>query len=172
MLERCHQLIEVATNLWIGNSDEEGMIVHHRPMMDAVLITAHDMVPTNDWKDKIEYMHVGLVDGPGNPLAAYHAAVLALVALVKRGEGQKVLICDHDGGRSLAVVIMYLYLLGEGPSWDEAVDRMMDAEEEQPKPHDARCEALERLGHKDNAHRKAFFLMDWGMMSHVLSAEV
>lgn len=151
-------MIEVYKNLWIGDSEDEKWIVRHRPPIDCVLVTAHDMVPTNDWKDKIEYMHVGIVDGPGNTLAIYHAAVLALSALARRREGCKVLVCDHSGGRSLAVAVMYLYLLGEGPSWDEAIDRVRATGKKVPAVHDV--------------HREAFFEMDWSMITRVLSAEV
>lgn len=117
------------------------------------------MAVTNNWNAdrRTEYMHVGLVDGPGNPLAAYHAAVLALAVLVRRGK-YNVLVCDHDGGRALAVVIMYLYLMGAIPSWDEAIERLRAKEKELPKVHDI--------------HRKAFFQMDWGMLTRVLDGEV
>ena len=151
-------MIEVATNLYVGASIDEEQVTHCRPSINAVLVTAHDLVPSNDWSDKVEYMHVGLVDGPGNRLSAYHAAVLALMTLVKRGEGHRVLVCDHNGGRSLAVVIMYLYLIGECPSWEECVERLKAKWAKVPAVHDV--------------HRKAFFLMDWGMMARVLEGEV
>lgn len=160
-------MIEVVNNLCVGDSADEGHLARCRPPINAVLVVAHDMVPTNDWRDKVEYMHVGLIDGPGNPLAAYHAAVLGLVALVKRAKDRRILICDHDSGRSFAIVIMYLYLLGDGPSWDEAVERLIANEKDEE-----RGKALKQLSAKDNVHRRAFFLMDWGMMTRVLSAEV
>lgn len=151
-------MIEVAKNLCVGDSADEAHIARCRPPICGVLVVAHDMVPTNDWRDKIEYMHVGLVDGPGNPLAAYHAAVLALVAMVKRIPERRVLVCDHDSGRSFAVVIMYLYLLGEGPSWDEVIERL--------KVKGVKVPSINEV------HRRAFFLMDWGMMARVLTDEV
>ncbi len=151
-------MTEVAKNLWIGHSDDEKWVVRHRPPINGVLVVAHDMVPTNDWRDKIEYMHVGIIDGPGNPLSAYHAAVLALMTLVKRRDDNRILVCAHDGGRALAVVIMYLYLLGECPSWDECLARLRANSAGIPKIHDA--------------HRRAFFLMDWGMLTRVLNGEV
>lgn len=148
-------MIKITNTIWIGDSDDEKKAEENFPLVDSVLIVAHDMNPTHEWDDGFEYMQVGLIDGPGNPLAAYHAAVLALVTLAKRG---KVLVCDHDGGRALAVVIMYLYMRGDGPSWDEAIERLK-----------ARRGILPFI---DPMHRKAFFLMDWGMLQCVIAGEV
>ncbi len=156
-------MIKITDNIWIGNSDDEKKVIDYRRRgsVDGVLIVAQDMEPTNGWDGGVEYMHVGLVDGPGNMLATYHAAVLALMSLARRG---KVLVCCHDGGRSLAVAVMYLYLTGDGPSWDECIDRMADTHRNEfglvcvPTPHDA--------------HSRAFSLMDWGMLARVLDGEV
>lgn len=151
-------MLNLTDNLWIGNSsDEELTLFHHKlKVIDSVLIVAHDMAPTNGWPDGIEYMQVGIIDGPGNPLAAYHAAVLALAALAKRG---KVLVCCHDGGRSLAVAIMYLYLVGEGPSWDESIDRLV-------------ARQVGVVPAINDVHKQAFRLMDWTMLSRVVDGEV
>lgn len=152
-----HHLIEITDKIWVGNgSDERQALSYVRSgIIDRVLIVAQDMDPSYGWRHGAEYMHVGLVDGPGNLLATYHAAVLALVSLVYAG---KVLVCCHNGGRSLAVVIMYQYLMGEGPSWIEYIDRW-------EREHGASLSI-------HAAHREAFFLMDWGMLSRVLTKEV
>jgi hypothetical protein len=144
------------TAIWIGTSEDERQVLQYVQcgLVDYTLVVAHDMDATHGWQQGVECMKVGLVDGPGNPLAAYHAAVLALVALAHRG---KVLVCCHDGGRSLAVSIMYLYLIGEGPSWDEAIDRFP---------------STEIFSRVHETHRKAFFSMDWGMLTRVLEDEV
>jgi hypothetical protein len=56
----------------------------------------------------IEYAHVGLVDGPGNGMADYHAALLKTCALMRRCD--QVSIHDHDGSsRAAAVAIMALH---------------------------------------------------------------
>lgn len=159
-------MLKITDKIWIGNSDDEkkatkrdkfGRVLSN--ISDSVLIVAQDMTHNNDWDDGVEYMQVGLIDGPGNPLSAYHAAVLALVTLVKRGT---VLICCHDGGRSLAIVIMYLYLMGDGPSWDEALERLcVDP-----------TVTWRELPAVNEVHRKAFFMMDWGMLTRVLDGEV
>lgn len=155
-------MFKVAENIWIGEGKDEQKTLRYVKQsgtVDCVLVVAQDMTPSYGWEDGVEYMQVGLIDGPGNPLAAYHAAVLSLAAMLRRG---RVLVCCHDGGRSLAVAIMYLYLTGAGPSWDEALERLWGADgcrdRDVPRPHDA--------------HRKAFFLMDWGMMKRVLDGEV
>ena len=154
-----NNIAKVTDNIWIGNSDAEKSVGRTQPPINCVLVVAHDMVPTNNWRRRAEeYMQVGLIDGPGNPLAAYHAAVLALATLVRRRENCRILVCDHGGGRSLAVVVMYLYLVGDGPSWDECIERLKVREKDLPTVHDM--------------HRKAFFLMDWSMLSRVLDGEV
>ncbi len=167
-------LIKMMDKIWIGDFEAEKDAARNKTF-DAVLVVAHDMDPIGTWHEVnrysaqwlyesglgnmnhlggVKYTHVGLIDGPGNKLAMYHAAVLALAALAARG---KTLVCCHDGGRSLSVAIMYLYLMGEGPSWDEAVERLTDG-----------C----KLEWVHRAHRKAFFMMDWGMLTRVLDGEV
>ena len=150
-------MLKITDKLWIGNSDDEkqSSYYHVVELVKSVLIVAHDMQPTNGWDGGVEYMQVGIVDGPGNQLATYHAAVLALVAMTRKG---RVLVCCHDGGRSLAIVIMYLYLMGNGPSWDEHINRLSKKEANLPLVH--------------NTHKKAFFLMDWGMLTRVIDGEV
>ncbi len=150
-------MIEVAEGIWVGDSDDEQEVLDSGT--ECVLVVAHDMQPTMGYGDGVEYMQVGLVDGPGNPLATYHAAVLALVILARKG---RVLVCCHDGGRSLAVVIMYLYLTGNGPSWDEALERL------RAKSRDRFCS----IPDIHPIHEKAFHLMDWGFLSRVLDGEV
>lgn len=166
MTERCRQLIKITNNLWIGNSDDEKNATHRdifgrvtKNTFDSIILVARDMVAKNDWEDGVEYMQIGLNDGPGNFLAIYHSAVLALAALLKRKEN-KVLVCCHDGGRSLAIVIMYMYLMNECPSWDECIERLKEKEKDKELP----------IIHE--SHKKAFFMMDWGMMKRVLDGEV
>lgn len=151
-------MIKVYDNIWIGNSNDERRISRLSPTINCVLVAANDLIPFNNYKKDIEYMQVGLIDGPGNPLAAYHAAVLALLVLTKRHLGEaRVLVCDHDGGRSLAITVMYLYLFGLAPSWDECIERLGRGQ---------------KLPDVNPAHRNAFFEMDWGMMTRVLDKEV
>lgn len=139
-------MLRVADNLWVGDSTDESK---RNGSINAVLVVAHDMFG-HAYMDE-ENAQVGLIDGPGNPLCAYHAAVLTLVSLLKRGKG--VLVCDHDGGRALAVVMMYRYMMNEAPSWDEQVKRLNVL-----MPH--------------SAHKRAFERMDWTMLRRVISDEV
>lgn len=151
------QLFSITSNICVGTSNDEKQVIDYvdNGEIDCVLIVAHDMDPTYGWLYHVEYAHVGIVDGPGNPLSVYHAAVLSLASLSRE---RNVLICCHDGSRSLAVAIMYLYLMGEGPSWDETIERLTAKGVEVPPIH--------------AAHKKAFTLMDWGMLARVLDSEV
>lgn len=94
--------------IWIGDSTAET-----KAHVSAILNVAQDLAPTRGWA-KVEVMHVGLIDGPGNEIAAYCSAVLALHALLKK---HNVLVCCHSGGRALAVVLMHLCLTS-GRSWE------------------------------------------------------
>lgn len=173
-------LIELTDKVSVGDGDAEKDAARNKTF-DSILVVAHDMDPTGTWNKVnryshqwlheaglgnvvdlggVRYSHVGLIDGPGNRLAMYHAAVLALAALAARG---RTLVCCHDGGRSIAVAIMYLYLMGEGPHWDEAVIRMVNS-----RPLGSKFPLA--LPHE--IHKKAFTLMDWGMLTRVLSSEV
>lgn len=156
-------MIEMADGLWAGDSDDEQEVAKGDGVVafDSVLCVAQDMDGHTRWSRGVEYAQVGLIDGPGNPLAAYHAAVLTLAVLLRRGT---TLVCCHDGGRSLAVVITYLYLVGEGPSWDEAIERAA------AKARTAEPGTLLPVVHE--AHKHAFYLMDWTMLERVLEEEV
>lgn len=98
-------MIKITDSIWIGNSMDEWRGDLRIANVQAILNVAQDLQCTRGWRTGTEYMQVGLIDGPGNPECAYHAAVLALAALVKRSN---VLVCCHSGGRALAVVLMYL----------------------------------------------------------------
>ena len=71
-------MMRVLENVWVGNSRDECIIRD----IDAILNVAVDLEPSRNLSDGVEYVHVGLVDGPGNPPEMYVAAVMALVALV------------------------------------------------------------------------------------------
>lgn len=142
-------MIRLTDNLWIGTSDDEKKVSHDR--ITAVLNVAHDMTGTHGWADGIEYMQVGLIDGPGNPIAAYHAAVFALVTLLKRHD---TLACCHTGGRAMAVALMYLHLTG-GRGWDGRIELLKErVEDELPVPHEA--------------HKEAFHKMNWRLLTAAL----
>jgi hypothetical protein len=98
-------MTELVNGIWIGNSVDE-----RTADMASVLNVAVDLQPTRGWNSGTLYMHVGLVDGPGNNQATFAAAVLALASLLERGP---VLVCCYDGSRSLAVSLMYLMAVGK-----------------------------------------------------------
>ena len=110
-------MIQLTEALWIGNSGDS---YNHRFAdcgASGVLNVAQDLRGRCSWPD-VEYMQVGLIDGPGNEVVGYCAAIMALVALSRRHEA--VAVYDHDGGRALAVAMMYLNLT-EGQRRDNPV---------------------------------------------------
>ena len=101
----------------------------------------------------MEYAHIGLVDGPGNSLASYHAATLKLCDFIVKG--RYVLVHDHDStSRAVAVVIMAMHAL-ERRGWDYwlgVISKKMDT-----SPHEE--------------HKRAFNKMNWRLISSVLEAK-
>ena len=138
--------------IWIGSSgDERGSGMEY---VGAILNVAQDMVSTRGWNDNIEAMHVGLIDGPGNEQSAYCAAVLALHALLKR---HNVLVCDHIGGRALAVAVMYLNvgIASAGRGWGDWLDILQERV-------DADLPAVNEV------HAQAFGRMYWPALTGIL----
>src|SRR4051812_26384297 len=98
-------MIPLTRGIWIGDGADEAYGDLCSAGVKAILNVAQDLPSTRGWRQGIEYMHVGLIDGPGNPTTAYYAAVLALATLLKRSH---TVVCCHSGSRSMAVVLMYL----------------------------------------------------------------
>lgn len=153
-------MTKLTDNLWIGDSDDEQALDKAPFEITAILNVAQDLQPTCGWDDGVESMQVGLIDGPGNEVVAYCAAVLALVALSRRHD--RVLVYDHDGGRALAVALMYLNLV-EGKyradplswshwlTWEERSVKVLttwyesDQSSSLPIPHPAHAEVFARM---------------------------
>lgn len=134
-------MIKLNENIWIGDSTDE-----KSAQVDAVLNVAHDLRPTREWGNGIEYMHVGIIDGPGNPLTAYYSAVLALHTLRRRHH--RVMVCCHDGGRSIAVAIMYMNSISRC-GWDTCTSIMKERlDTDLPIPHVAHMFAFDRINWK------------------------
>lgn len=142
-------MIRIADNLWVGNS-----IDGQAAKVDAVLNVATDLHVKRGWPDVV-YAQVGLIDGPGNPLSAYYAAVLALASLVR--PDKHVLVHCHEGkSRSVAVALMYRHAV-TGRGWDNLLSLVRERVEiDVPNPHEA--------------HRAAFERMDWGHIASVVGA--
>ena len=149
-------MIKVTDNIFIGDSKDESRCNLDAWEIGAVLNVAHDLPRTHPFNSELEYMQVGLMDGPGNALRNYSAAVLALATLVDRRE--HVLVCCHDGGsRAVAVVTIYLILkagkvsnhptfLNYWAPWDKMLDKLRrDARYPLPEPHRAHREAFDKL---------------------------
>lgn len=146
-------MIQLTESIWIGNSIDEKTADLVNVKVSAVLNVAQDLHGERGWSDGIEYAQVGLIDGPGNPLSAYYAAVLTLATLSKR---KRVMVCCHTGGRSIAVVLMYLRLMnGEGVSWENQLEILHERVDiELPVPH--------------NAHKEAFNRMKWRSLANLV----
>lgn len=126
-------LLNVTNGLWIGDS---AAAEHVDMSVGAVFNVAHDLEVDCDCR-------VGLIDGPGNEVEMYCAAVYALHALRKKGSD--VLVCCHSGSRSLAVCVMYVSLLN-GCSWDRTMAILCERLDTQlPNVHPVHSFVLEEV---------------------------
>lgn len=143
--------VKVDTNISVGNSDD---------LMRAkgfILNVANDLEASyflSSYNNKVEYSQVGLIDGPGNSLTIYYAAVLTLAALQKRGE---VMVGCHSGTRALTVAIMFLNTKSQRGwgDWFALLEERLGFD--LPRPHDE--------------HRKAFEKMEWTWLSTLVEDE-
>lgn len=148
-------MIQLTDSIWIGDSIDERDADLLPLEIGAILNVSNDLQSTRGWGDGVEYMQIGLVDGPGNMLAMYCAAVLGLSSLLGRYDG--VLVTGHDFSRAVAVVIMYLILntgrKSEHPSmmhrwstWDSVLSWLREKTDIQLlDPHQAHKEACDTL---------------------------
>jgi hypothetical protein len=147
---------KITDMIWLGDSHDA---MHADLKVDgitAILNVACDLEGKRGWSKGIEYAQCGLMDGPGNNMASYYAAVMMLASLVRAGK--RTLVHCHKGqSRSPAVVIMYLHL-EHRRGWDYwrkmIADLRPKMNEEGQFPH------LE--------HRKAFDRMNWRLLSSVI----
>lgn len=132
--------------LWMGGA------ITVVPGVQSILNVAQDLRGEAGWPD-VDYMQVGLIDGPGNTVAAYHAAVLALVALQKRAT---TLVMCHGGSRSMSVCLMYLNLVVAERGWDGWIELLSErVDGDLPVPHPA--------------HRDMFNKLNWKLLAEVVS---
>lgn len=142
-------MTQLTDNIWIGDSSVSWRDVR-ASKIDGVLNVAQDLRGIMGWPD-VEYMQVGLIDGPGNPATSYCAAALALSALI--GRHKRILVCCHTGSRSMAVVMMYLNIAA-GHSWDGLLALLRErVDADLPIPN--------------AAHRAAFDGMDWRLLASI-----
>lgn len=131
--------------IWLGNSNDESSSNLDDRDVKAVLNVAQDMPATRGWAQGLEYMHIGLVDGPGNEPITYAAAVLALHALLKR---HNVLVCCHSGVRSLAVIVLYLTVTSDivGWTWLDCLERLRERVDcDLPNMNHVHVEAINKI---------------------------
>ena len=138
-------MIKLTENLWIGDSSDERHADLASLDIAAVLNVAHDLGCTRRHPGiGPEYAHVGLVDGPGNTVADYCAAVLALATLVRRRG--RVLVCCHSGGRAMAVALMYLDVVWGMHGWEWCLEILRErVDADLPVPHAAHRAVFERI---------------------------
>lgn len=135
-------MIRLTENIWIGGIHSW----HNAPTLGigGVLCVAQDARSHADcgWPD-LEYMQVGLIDGPGNPPGAYVSAALALETLL--GRHTQVLVFCHCGGRSLVTVLIRLCIDNDKP-WDEMLALLNERSNlTLPAIHEVHLEALTNL---------------------------
>lgn len=148
-------MIKVADCIWIGNSADEARADLSKPeSVGAILNVARDLECTRGCSSNIDYNQVGLLDGPGNPLSSYVAAVMTLASLIRRDH--RVLICCHTGMRSLAVVLMYLSMM-TGRSWDDLLNLIRERVDHPISP-------------PHPAHAAAHAKIDWKMVGKIAEA--
>ena len=143
-------MIRLTEQLWIGDSADGRNL--EALGITAILNVAHDLRSFAGWPE-VEYAQVGLIDGPGNLPAAYHATILTLISLL--GRHKQVLVCCHTGSRSMAVALMYLNLtFARGwDSWLDVLNEYVDLN--LPEPH--------------AAHRIAFDAIQWESLRGIVS---
>lgn len=161
-------MIKLTDKLSIGNSDDANTLESEEQEIEALLNVAQDLKTGAGWP-WFKYAHIGLVDGPGNTIIAYTAAILALHSLLTQ---YKVMVYCHSGSRSIVVSAMYLHLTGwfglspktptimfdrfSVPSTlNDRIKFMLEsADEEVPEIHEA--------------HSKAFDIMPWRQIIKII----
>lgn len=131
-------MIQITTNLWVGDSSDEARCKG----ITAILNVAVDLPRTTF---KVLYAQCGLVDGPGNRLNAYRAAILMLMSLLE--DNHKVLVCCHSGSRALAVCIMFMHQM-TGQSWEQLVELLSERYYFLPEIHEAHYIAYKEISCK------------------------
>lgn len=148
-------MIRLNEHIWIGDSYDERCADLASSGIGAILNVAIDLQGSRGCGSRIDYMQVGLIDGPGNTLGAYYAAVIALTVLIERHS--QVLVCCHSGGRAMAISIMYMDFV-TGLGWDGCVGAMSErVDAVLPTPHEA--------------HRAAHGKIRWGPIKIILESK-
>jgi hypothetical protein len=147
-------MTKITDMLWLGNSHDAEHSDLKAPGIGALLNVAHDLEGKRGWHDGVEYAQCGLVDGPGNTMASYHAAVLKLLGLTYGG--RKALVYCHEGrSQSVAVAIMALQCETRH-GWDGWLKIICNKKDEVVTPH--------------AEHRRAFNKLNWRLLTSVLES--
>ena len=138
-------MIKITDKIWLGSSHDAEHADLKPDKITAILSCVHDLEGKRGWTDGVEFAQCGLVDGPGNTMAAYHAAVLRLAAFVLGG--RKTLVHDHHGmSQAVFAVICVLQLLEGRMGWDHWLNVIKDKQAIlDGNPHEEHCKAFNRL---------------------------
>lgn len=142
-------MIKVLDKIWIGNSADchpAGASGLHRIGIHGVLNVAYDLPSrASVGRPDFAYHHVGLLDGPGNEIVDYYAAVLILESLARAGN---TLVCCHSGSRSLAVALIYQNVTF-CRTWNECLEMIKERTDfDLPDCHEAHQEAFKKINWK------------------------
>lgn len=143
-------MIRLTDHLWIGDSADGMRLGLMR--VGAVLNVARDLCIRAGWPD-VEYAQVGLVDGPGNLPRVYASAVLLLADMLTRHD---VMVCCHNGARSLVVSLMYLNVAAR-KDWTGILNMMRE-----------RIDGT--LPEVNQAHITVFDSMDWKLLARAVGS--
>ena len=151
-------MTKITEMIWLGGSYDAEYADLRADNIDAILNVARGLHVERGWSNDVEYAKCGLVDGPGNTMTSYYAAVLKLAALVRNG--LRTLVCCREGqSRSPAIVIMYLNVQKQY-GWDYwrmiLADLGSRVKEGKQFPHEA--------------HRQAFDRIDWQLLVNMIES--
>lgn len=156
-------MITLTDKILIGSAGE-----YRRALSDGVgafLNVAQDLAGIYSWP-RVEYVQVGLMDGPGNPPSTYCSAVLMLYALLSRHN--KVMVYCHSGGRSLAVAMIYLIVkrgktsgyptyINHWTTWGKMLAELQQQFSDLPVPNEA--------------HGRVFDVMPLSLLDQIMQAD-
>lgn len=159
-------MIEVDTDLWIG--DHEDAKAKDLGSIKSVLCVCSDMRVILHG-DCVTFAQCGLVNGPGNSMAAYHATLLMLYSLVRSGP---TLVVGHNGSMPAVVAIMYQHLVCRR-GWDYWLDHITQAYRNQSDRVLMTCVGKVLVNFESwvldvhEVHRAAFNRINWRLLTSV-----
>jgi protein-tyrosine phosphatase len=120
-------LSRITDKLFIGDSGDAKNLDHLQEVpINGVLNVAFDLDVKEDYYHRgISAHKVGLIDGPGNKIGDYYAAVLKLDSLLKT-KNQVMIHCHAGVSRSPFVTAVWMVASGLAGDFDDAVGKIAD----------------------------------------------